>query len=576
MNPRKTLFLIVLVALGAGLVVWDHYKGTTTSDRELQNKRILNLDTQQVSYFELVRSNQTIGLQKTGDNWEIKQPLGSDIPTNLTLRADSSAVSSTLAELEFAERSRTLTEKDLRGVSLAGFGLEPPRASLRLRAKSGWVTLLIGGETPTKNALYVQVAGRREVCVAPLSLFERATQSLNGLRSRTAIEFAPAAVTRLEIKTADRILELKKTDAHWTLVRPLAARADQQKISELLSGLAGLQVLDFVSEDPKDLHSFHLDEPDHEVTVYTGEVGQGLLLGRSLTNDAGKVYAKLKSADSIFTLAAEPAKKFAVQINDLRDLRVLAFEPAAVKSLAIERGADKLGLQRDAQGWRLTAPVNVAAEESAVNHLLAELAGVQAKRFVADVTAEPQQYGLVQPAATVTLTGPGTNALAQLLIGSVDASNALCYVKCAGAEFIYGIATNWLDQLPATAGALRSRSIFDLKPEQITKLMAGPVTVVREQGQWKLGVPAQGVLDVDAVNAIVALFAQLRAESFGSLPAAPDDGRGYTLQATIGTTTHWLTVAANGSATASTVEVPFQLPAAAVVTLTKPLLTAKP
>ena len=449
MNSRKTLFLVVLAILVGGLVVWDHFKGTTTTDRETQNKRILNTDTKQVRHFELVRSNQTIVLEKTGDNWDLRQPSGTEIPTNLAVRADVSAVSSTLDELEFAVRSRTLTEKDLQGASLASFGLAPARASIKLQTQSGPVTLLIGNETPTKNALYVQVAGQREVCVAPIALYDRAAQSLNALRSRTAIEFTPASVTRLEIKSADRVIELKKSGANWTIARPLIARADQDKIGELLGDLGGLRVQDFVSEDPKELHAFHLDEPDREVTIFTGEVGKTLLLGRSPTNDAGKVYAKLKSADSIFTLAVEPVKKFTVQINDLRDPRVLALEPASVKSITLVHGDDKLALHRDADGWKLTAPVAVAAEDTAVNRWVADLVGLRAKRFVADVTTDPQQFGLAVPQTTVTLGGEGTNVLSQLLIGSVDVSNDVRFVKRADEPFIYGVETNALDQPPA-------------------------------------------------------------------------------------------------------------------------------
>ncbi len=562
MNFRKTLFLVVLAGIGSGLVVWDYFKGTPTSDREIQSKRLLNLDTKQVSHFELVRSNQTIVLEKTGDNWDIKQPIA--------VRADFSAVSSTLDELEFVERSRTL---DLQGASLAVFGLEPPRASIKLQAKSGPVTLLIGNETPTKNALYVQVAGRREVCVAPVSLYDRATQSLDALRSRTAIEFTPASVTRLEIGPANRAIELKKSDANWAIVRPLTARADQDKISELLSGLAGLQVQDFVSEDPKDLHNFHLDEPDREVTVFSGETGKTLLLGRSPTNDADKVYAKLKSADSIFTIAGELAKKFAVQINDLRDPRVLAFKPASLKSIAIVRGADKLELQRDSQGWKLTAPVSVAAEEASVNRFLNDLTSMRAKQFVVDVTTEPQRYGLTTPATTITLTGTGTNVL---LVGSVDASNTMCFVKCVGEEFIYGVEATLLDQLPANYAALRSRSVFDLTAENITQLIAGNVTVAREAGKWKLVAPSSGALDTNAVNAVVASLAKLPADSFGRPKTAQDASLGYIIKATIDDTTHWLAITTNGQATASNVELLFQLPAASVTTLTQPLLITTP
>jgi len=285
------------------------------------------------------------------------------------------------------------------------------------------------------------------------------------------------------------------------------------------------------------------------------------------------VYAKLKGADSIFTLASEPAKKFAVQINDLRDLRVLAFAPASVQSIAIVRGADKLALHRAAAGWQLTAPVSVVADETAVNRFLEELAGVRAQRFVVDVTTEPQRYGLATPAATVTLIGAGTNVL---LVGSLDDSNTLRYAKCASEEFIYGVATNLLDQLPANYGALRSRSVFDWKPEQITQLVAGEVTVTRAAGKWKLVTPPAGLLNTNAVQAIVAAVAKLQVESFGRPKAEPDAGLGYTITATVDNATHWLAVAPDGQAAASSVELTFQLPPATVATLTNSVLAAKP
>ena len=138
-----------------------------------------------------------------------------------------------------------------------------------------------------------------------------------------------------------------------------------------------------------------------------------------------------------------------MQINDLRDPRVLAVEPASIKSIAMTRGTNKLALQNNGQGWQLTEPVNMPADDAAVNRFLDDLTGTRAKRFVADVTTELQQFGLTTPTAIVTLTGTGTNVLAQLLIGSVDASNEVRFVKRADEPFIYGVETNALDQSPS-------------------------------------------------------------------------------------------------------------------------------
>ena len=100
-----------------------------------------------------------------------------------------------------------------------------------------------------------------------------------------SLTFSRRSATRIEIKSADRVIELAKSGAstnaepRWALTRPLAARADQRKVSELLADLGGLQVLDFVSEDPRNLHMYQLDEPEREVTVWTGRIRQDVDVG---------------------------------------------------------------------------------------------------------------------------------------------------------------------------------------------------------------------------------------------------------------------------------------------------------
>ncbi len=571
MNTRTTLFLVVLVALFGGFVVWDHYKGTPTEERAAKGKRILDFEAKDVTHIDLVRSNQTIVLDKTGDNWDMKQPLAS--------RADDGAVNSILDELEFAERTRVLTGKELEGVSLSDFGLDAPRIRITLHSKKRPIGLLIGRETPTKDALYAQVEGRKEVYVTRLSVQERLSQTVENLRSRTAIEFTPSSTTRIEIKVADRIIELTKsaavtnTEARWTLTRPLVTRADQSKVSELLSDLTGLRVQDFVSEDPKDLHTYLLDEPEREVTVFAGDVGKTMVFGKSPTNDPSKVYAKLRSGNSIVTVSAEAARKFAAQINDLRDARVCALRSADVTGIEIIHGTNKIALNHDGKGWHLTAPRAVPAEDPAVNQFLDDLGNLHAKEFTADVTTDLDKYGLATPATTVSLFGEATNTLAQLLVGSLDVSNAVRYVKRVDEAFIYGIDPATLDRIPGHYRALRSRRVFDLKPEQVTKLVAGTVTLERDaQGRWKLIEPAQGALDNDSVQHLLEVFCQLRAEEFGRAKTDTDTGLGTTIKATVGETTHWLSIASDRHAAADECEQTFMLSDPVVQTLTKGLV----
>jgi hypothetical protein len=155
-----------------------------------------------------------------------------------------------------------------------------------------------------------------------------------------------------------------------------------------------------------------LDEPEREVTVWTGESGKTLQIGRVSTNDAGKVYARLKSADSIYTVPSATVQKFAVQANDLRDAQVLKFSEGDVRGIEVLHGTDKIFLVHTDASWQVAAPLAAAADNIAVQQLLRHLGGLNARQFTADVATDLDKYGLAAPLATVTLRGDGTNVLA--------------------------------------------------------------------------------------------------------------------------------------------------------------------
>ena len=550
MKSRTTLVLVPVVLVLGGLVILDHYQGTSTDEALKRNKRVLNFDPKDITGLKIDLTNQVYALEKAGELWQIKQPL--------RVRANYSTISSILDELEFVERTRAIPEKELKGMDLASFGLQNPRIRLTMHGKQEPIVLLVGNETPTKDAVYVQLQGKKSVLVAPQSIYERLNRTLDDLRDRTVIDFQPASATRIEIKSAARVIELARSGAstnaapRWALTRPLAARADQRKASELLADLGGLQVLDFVSEDPKDLHTYQLDEPEREVTVWSGESGKTLMLGRSLTNDASKVYAKLKSADSSYTVPSSIAQKLAVQANDLRDPQVLAFSEDNVRGIDLLHGTDRIFLVHTDSTWKITTPLVVSADEAAVQQLLSRLRGLSVRQFTADVATDLDKYGLAAPMATVTLRGPGSNAVAQLLVGSLDASNTIRFVKCADEPFVYGVETNIVSWLPANYLALRVRLVADVKADEITKLVIEKKTgkVVLQRGmdkKWKLVEPAHGVLDNDALQYALGEFAALRAEDF--IREGRDNLAEYGLEepevtfiATAGDKTHTLTL----------------------------------
>lgn len=519
MKSRTTLILLVVALALGGLVALDYQKGTTTDEAVAKRKRLIAIDRAEITRIELSRTNETIVLTKTNNHWQLNQPV--DYP------ADYSAVVGLLDELQFADRQRTLSEDELREMNPAALGLEPAAFVVTVTGKDGPVTVRLGGPTPTGQAVYAQVAGQKTVALLERAVVQRLDRTHHDLRDRTVLPAMAATVSRLELKSTGLVVELTRSttsasgESVWTLVQPLATRADQTAVGELLSALGSVRVVAFVSDDPKDLRAYQLDEPVREISLWNGagDGGRTLLIGQSPTNDPAHVYAKLRDRDTIFTLPVDALNKLAVTGNDLRDRAIVVADPAAVHGLELQRGGERLALERTATGWSLVAPVRRPADPDAVAALLTALEEVRAAAFVADVPVDLEPYGLAVPGALITLKGATTNTLAQLLLGGVSATNGWHFAKLAGEPFVYGVSTTLVARLPAQPQALYARRLAALSPPQITRL------VVEQAGQkialdrgpdqhWKLVEPATGVLDADGVRALVETMAELRAEEF--------------------------------------------------------------
>ncbi|MCX7887267.1 MAG: DUF4340 domain-containing protein, partial [Verrucomicrobiae bacterium] len=359
MNPRTTVLLVITALILGAILYWDHRRSVTTEEAERRAKKLIELKADEVVRLELVRSNLAIVVVKQDNRWEIREPI--------VARADDHAVNAILDQLEFAQRQRTIPEDELSSEALRDFGLLNPSLQLAVRDKTGTHTIFFGAETATKDAVYARVQGQKQICVVPKHVFEQANLPLDSLRSRVLMDFSVGAATRLEIKVAERVIGLAKSaskpsaEPRWSIVKPFHARADQRKVADLLAGLSAIRVSDFVSETAKDIHFYRLDEPRMELTVGTADRTITLLVGGTPTNDASKVYVKLRNTDPVYTVRADSAKKFDLHVNDLRDTQVLGFHEEDIHRIEVATPAEKVTLVKTAAFWNVAGPVAIPA-----------------------------------------------------------------------------------------------------------------------------------------------------------------------------------------------------------------------
>jgi hypothetical protein len=520
MNTRTTWVLAIGTLLMAVVLAMDVWNGQPTTQRASQDGHVVDLRVEDVTGIEIVRTNEVISIARQDDLWRITNPLET--------RADTGAVMSMLNALEEARRHRTLPVSELRAADMAQFGLDRPALKVAVQGRRGAITVLVGGETATGDAFYLQVEGGDDVMVVAKALRDRLNRSVNELRDRDVLSIPANEVSRLEMKSDQRVVELAKSAINggvtslWRLSQPLSARTDQDRVLSWLRDLDALRVLRFVSENPADVVTYNLDEPKTAITLRTDSVDSGvtLLLGDPVATDASEVYAKIKNQPAIFTLAAADAAKLTPAVNELRDRHVLVVNESKIRSIELVHGADKVTLQKtgtDPVAWRLTAPVSMPAEDTVVNGVVRVLLTLEAREFVDDVATDLSKYGLMSPVGTATFLGEGTNVLAQLLVGDVREGTKERFVKSSGEPFVYAADSGVLRMMAIAPTVFRSRKVSDVTTAQVTR-----VTVVNHLGKtmvektadggWRLVEPTQGVLDTDALRALIGAVTNLRAD----------------------------------------------------------------
>src|SRR5208282_6698603 len=155
----------------------------------------------------------------------------------------------------------------------------------------------------------------------------RIPRAASDWRSTALVAADASACDTIVLTNGAKIIELQRdpTNHFWRMVRPLVARADNDRITDALQRLQAAQAAQFVADDPQaDLSAFGLQPPDLDLWLNRGtNLVSALRTGKSATNDVAQVYARRDRWTVVFTTASEPLKAWHGPVNDFRDPHLL-------------------------------------------------------------------------------------------------------------------------------------------------------------------------------------------------------------------------------------------------------------
>ena len=267
--------------------------------------------------------------------------------------------------------------------------------------------------------------------------------------------------------------------------------------------------------------------------------------------------------------------------------RVLGPEAAVIQSLDISGGrlAEPVHLEKQAEGWMITRPVDWPANPHAVSRILNELLFLEHETsfLVKDLPKSGlslADYGLDKPRLTVTFTagaGPeksGSAASAPLKtvtlrIGDATKVGNRLYVLSPDGERIHVVGRSLADSLALTLDQFRADTIFNIPLFEVRSFnlqTAAPaslrIRLHREGPLWSFEAPIIARADQQKVELTINNLNELRTHTFLDAAAAPADQTG------LGNPTFRLTLEGNGRR--ETLLLGNPVPAAAAAPAAKP------
>jgi hypothetical protein len=506
-SPRSTgILLVIAAALGAFVYFYEIGGEQERLEAEEQAKRLFP-DVEEGT-IDAIAFDTTDGVAVRLERGE----MGWSLTAPLTFPADSFAADGLASNLVDLVSEAELEEPQ----PPEEYGLGEGTRIVRFQAGSEERALRIGRSTPIGANSYALVEGRDEIFTVPTFRLQSFEKALDDLRERRILDFDRDGIVRIEASWPGGSVTLERSAGapeaeegeaagasplyRWRVVSPLATRADDETVDQLLSLLSFLRADGFV-DDPPDDEAAGLSPPAFEIVLTSAASPEGevsttrLAIGGVHEGDARLLRA---AQPSLYTISADrlddfPRDSVAYRYRTLSKFSSadaqqvdFFFQPASGDPVAVmtERGADGWGSSSEH-----VAPGKVAT-------LVAELSDLKASGIVAESVgdSELEGLGLSPPNAIITVFGAAPEdedaaeeegeggdvpadptarpRLAEIQIGRVEDSEWII-ARAVGDPVIYRLDYDLAEHLPVSLDAFRNR--FVREPEKAEEAGEAPL-----------------------------------------------------------------------------------------------------
>ena len=399
----KPTFWLLAMALLAGFFVLVFERNPESVARSLPiEPPVLHLDPSAVTRLSVAVGKVSVDCVRRGGEWFLTHPV--------EMRADSARVGRLIAALGTIRKHESVDpiRQGKRGLTLASFGLDSPRARFVVGTELRADEILLGDTAPLGDSVYILLNGDSTVIGATCRLPDIFPVDLDGLRDRAVFPARIRGAVRVELKHAGGFVQLAFRDGVWHIQQPFDARADGARVERLLQSLGALMIQgpggEVASVEPA-AYGLGAEDAVLQVSVWPDGRREPLTLtvGKPRADNPDWLYAKISDMASIGAVDKTVLSLQAITAESVRDRRLCDADPAVITSVTLREGDSKLVMEKTVEGgWMIMEPLRSVANPRAVGTLLKIVCGLQ----VEGVLAEAPASGESLPCRLMLANGP--------------------------------------------------------------------------------------------------------------------------------------------------------------------------
>src|SRR6059036_959832 len=417
MSWRNTLILAVIALAGFAYFRFFEMKRPSTEDASRQAQNMVNFDRSKIDGIVIQNGDQQIEIRRRDNKWRLETPIKD--------QADAAMVENLLSDLESWQKEGTIAAKEIDAdkSKLAEYGLNNPKLKLKLLGRDRPPEILFGKDAALEGRMYVRFQNSKETFLATQSVKKDIDKKPEEFRDRKLTDLTTAQVRRITLKMPAGEMEMEKKGDHWDILKPLRARADDQKVGDLIAQITTAHIQQFVTHDRGDLRPYGLAEPRGSITLFDqaekkdqkveiGESikvfgredkGQTLQIGSVPEKEKDQIYVRFAPRGSVYTLPKKTEELLNTKPADLRDNHLVRIDTNILDRITIDvPGKGKTVLGRKDGNWTIAGRNNAPADSRAIRRLIDTLQNERVTRFVEDVASNLPKYGLDK--STIQLT----------------------------------------------------------------------------------------------------------------------------------------------------------------------------